>query len=273
MVHRDVDVPPDKKAALDALALLSGKWHPAVLAVLAHHGPVGFNDLLEAIPGVSGKVLTETLDSLQEAELVERTIVSEAPLRVEYELTAAGEGIEDVFGELAAWGGEYLDVVNPTVLVVDSDRRLTDMFSRWLLDRYAVVRAHSDEELDRHLGEEIDVVLFAEGVPGTDPKRILSAVRPECRTIMLVEERADFDILAVDCDGLLRKPVVSERLRETVEEQLIRQGESELRREFGALTAKRSFLESIYPSETLESNDGYRELCSRLETLEDQIED
>ena len=273
MVHRDVDVPPDVKTALDALALLSGKWQPAVLAVLAHQGPIGFNDLLEAIPGVSGKVLTETLDSLQETELVERTIVNEAPLRVEYELTGAGEGIGQVFDELAAWGDEYLDAVNPTVLVVDSDRRLTDMYSRWLSDRYAVVRAHSDEELDRQVGEEIDVVLFAEGVPGTDPERILSAVSPECRTIMLVEERADFDILEVDCDGLLRKPVVSERLCETIEEQLTRQGESERRREFGALTAKRSFLESIYPSETLESNDTFGELCSRLDTIEEQIED
>lgn len=273
MVHRDVDVPPDAKTALDALALLSGKWQPAVLAVLAHHGPAGFNDLLESIPGVSGKVLTETLDALQEAELVERTIVNEAPLRVEYELTVAGEGIEGVFEELAAWGEEYLDAVNPTVLVVDSDRRLTEMYSRWLEERYTVVRAHSDEELDRRCKEEIDVMLFAEGVPGTDPERILAAVRPECRTIMLVEERTDFDVLEIGCDELLRKPVVSERLREAVEEQLTRQGESDPQREFGSLGAKQSFLESIHPSETLAANDDYRELCSRLETLEAQLDD
>lgn len=271
MIHRDVDVPSDAKTALDALSLLSGKWQPAVLAVLVHQGPAGFNELLEAIPGVSGKVLTETLESLQEAELVERTIVSEAPLRVEYELTAAGEGIEGVFDELTAWGEGYFDAVNPTVLVVDSDRRLTDMYSRWLSDRYAVVRAHSDEELDR-LDEEIDVVLFAEGIPGTGPEQIRSGVHPECRTIMLVEERTGFDVLGVDCDGVLRKPVVRERLCEAVAEQLTRQGESTQQREFGALAAKRSFLESIYPSETLESDVDYRELRSRLETLESQLE-
>lgn len=272
MVHRDVDLPPETKAALDALELLSRKWHPIVLAVLSNRGPVGFNELLESIPDVSGKVLSDALDALDETNLVDRTVVSESPLRVEYELTAAGRDLDAVFDEFAAWANRHFDPVAPTILVADGDRRHTEMFSRWLAGGYIVDRAHSNEEVDAHLDAEVDVALVAESIPGTDARQVSETLHPDARTVLVVEERPDFDVVSVVCDDVIRKPVVREGLVEVIEEQLSRRGESAERRERAALEAKKSLLESVYSAETLASTDAYAELCSQLEALEEDGE-
>ncbi len=264
---------PDRQAALDAVAVLSGKWHPTVLIVLADRGPSGFNELLESVPGISGKVLTETLTALEDVDLVDRTVVSESPLRVEYALTPAGEDLDAVFDVLASWANRHLGSVVPTVLVADGDRRLTEMYGRWLDASYIAVRAHNDEEFEARFGDEIDVVLVAESVPGIAPERIAERVRPTAQVVLVVEERPGFDILAVECDGVVRKPLVREQLRSVLEEQLSRRGASEAVREYGTLAAKRSLLESHYSPETLAGNDTYETLCSRMDALEDRIED
>ena len=232
--------------------------------------PDGFRG--RAIPDVSGKVLTDTLDALDEANLVERTVVSESPLRVEYDLTPAGRDLDGVFDELATWANRHLDSVTPTILVADGDRRLTEMYGRWLTDRYTALRAHNDEEFEARLDGEVDVVLVAESMPGVDPGGISDAVGPDGRTVLVVEERPGFDVVSVECDGVVRKPIVRERLLAVVEEQLSRRGESAERREYGALASKQSLLESVYPAETLENNDAYAELCARLESLAARIE-
>jgi len=56
------------------------------------------------IPDISGKVLSETLETLVEADLIERTVISESPLRVEYGLTSAGKEMEPIFAALSEWG-------------------------------------------------------------------------------------------------------------------------------------------------------------------------
>lgn len=272
MTHQDVDVPPATRQALGALSLLSQKWQPVVLAVLTHQDTLGFNELLKAIPDISGKVLSDTLDALQDAGLVDRTVVSESPLRVEYELTAAGADIDGVFEELAAWSDAHLDTVTPTVLVAEEDRRITEMYSGWLSTRYTVLRAHDSEEIDSMLDEGLDVVLFAHRIPGVEPTRVPEVTPETCRTILLVDDRPDHDIVDIDCDDILQKPLVRERALDAVETQLSRQGESETEREIGALRAKKAALERAYSSETLAAREEYDELCSRLETFVDRIE-
>lgn len=272
MVYRDVDLPPERVAALDALELLSRKWDATILAVLDHNGPLGFNDILDAIPDISGKVLSDVLDDLKESDLIERTVVNAAPLRVEYDLAPAGEDLEPVFDALGTWREWNLESATPTVLVADGDRRLTELFGRWLSGRYVIARAHTGVEAEDQL-EEVDVLVVAESLPGTDPDTLSAAAPDDCRVVLAVEERPDPDLVAVDCDGVVRKPVVSERLVEVVDEQLSGKGSSPERRERDALAAKKSVLESVYAAQTLVGDDAYEELCSRLEMLADRVEE
>ncbi len=109
MGRNDILIPPDNRIALDALSLLSNKWEPVVVVVLLESGPLRFSELERAIPDISSNMLTETLTSLSEHGLVDRSVVSESPLTVTYELTDAGSALEPVFDSLATWGNEYID--------------------------------------------------------------------------------------------------------------------------------------------------------------------
>jgi DNA-binding HxlR family transcriptional regulator len=92
-------------------SLVGKKWHPVIIHRLLSEGPLGFNDLQEEVDGISSKVLSESLDDLEEKQIVSRTIVSEKPVRVEYALTDLGESLEPVVMSLAEWGDEHLDPV------------------------------------------------------------------------------------------------------------------------------------------------------------------
>jgi DNA-binding HxlR family transcriptional regulator len=95
-------------ALTSTAAILGRKWHPVIVHRLLRDGGLGFNALKEAVDGVSSKVLSDSLEHLEEHGLVDRTVVSEKPFRVEYTLTERGESLEPVITEMQAWGEEYL---------------------------------------------------------------------------------------------------------------------------------------------------------------------
>jgi len=88
--------------------LIGRKWHPVIVHRLLESGPMGFNDLESEVDGISSKVLSDSLDDLEEAKLVDRTIISEKPFRVEYSLTERGADLESVIEAMAEWGETHL---------------------------------------------------------------------------------------------------------------------------------------------------------------------
>jgi len=88
--------------------LIGRKWHPVIVHRLLEKGPLGFNALESEVDGISSKVLSDSLDDLEEAKLVDREIVSEKPFRVAYSLTERGEDLEDVIEAMAEWGRTHL---------------------------------------------------------------------------------------------------------------------------------------------------------------------
>ncbi len=88
--------------------VIGNKWHPVIVRLLLRDGPLGFSALQERMGGVTGKVLSESLEALAEDGVVERRVVNERPRRVEYSLTPAGEALEPVVEALGKWGDRYL---------------------------------------------------------------------------------------------------------------------------------------------------------------------
>lgn len=102
-----------------AAAILGRKWHPAIIYHLLDDGTLRYSELEERLHTVSGKVLSESLEDLEEKGLVERLVSDGRPVRVEYELTEHGEALEPVIGEMLEWGEEYLrDAESPSESVV-----------------------------------------------------------------------------------------------------------------------------------------------------------
>jgi len=89
--------------------VLGKKWHPLIVAELLEAGPLGFNELKGRVEGVSDKVLSESLDDLQARDLVDRTVIDDKPVRVEYSLTDWGEQLELVVTAMEEWGQRYVD--------------------------------------------------------------------------------------------------------------------------------------------------------------------
>jgi len=89
-------------------SLIGKKWHPVIVHRLLEHGPSGFNELKTNVDGISSKVLSESLDDLEEKRLVEREIISEKPFRVEYSLTEHGQSLQPVIFAMRDWGLDHL---------------------------------------------------------------------------------------------------------------------------------------------------------------------
>lgn len=93
-----------------AAEVLGRKWHPVIVhrLLVEDENGLGFNALEERVEGISSTVLSSSLDDLEENGIVNRAIVNEKPVRVEYTLTSRGESLEPVIEEMANWGEKYL---------------------------------------------------------------------------------------------------------------------------------------------------------------------
>jgi DNA-binding HxlR family transcriptional regulator len=84
------------------MALLGKRWTGLVLRVLLD-GPSRFCDFGNRIAGISDPILSERLKELEHQHLVQRRVVPETPVRVEYALTPKGEALREVLLLLHRW--------------------------------------------------------------------------------------------------------------------------------------------------------------------------
>jgi len=88
--------------------IIGKKWHPVIVHRLLQHGALRFNELSKEVDGITNKMLSQSLEDLEEKELVDREIVSEKHVAVEYSITERGQSLEPVIDSLEEWGKTYL---------------------------------------------------------------------------------------------------------------------------------------------------------------------
>ncbi len=91
--------------------LIGNKWKLLIIRNLLVR-PWRFNELQKSI-GISQKVLTDNLKSMEKDGLIIRTAYPEVPPRVEYSLSELGESMRPIIKSLETWGTEYLNIKNP----------------------------------------------------------------------------------------------------------------------------------------------------------------
>ena len=69
--------------------------------------PWRFNELKKNLEGISQKVLTDSLRSMEEDGLITRTVYPEVPPRVEYALSELGESLKPILDSMVEWGNMY----------------------------------------------------------------------------------------------------------------------------------------------------------------------
>ena len=86
--------------------IIGSKWKLLILRDLMQR-PWRFNELRKDLEGISQKVLTDSLRSLEVDGIVTRTVYPEVPPRVEYALSGLGETIRPILDAMAVWGASY----------------------------------------------------------------------------------------------------------------------------------------------------------------------
>ena len=86
--------------------LIDSKWKLLILRNLLAR-PWRFNELRKNLDGISQKVLTDSLRSMEEDGIITRTVYPEVPPRVEYALSELGESLRPVIKSMEEWGLEY----------------------------------------------------------------------------------------------------------------------------------------------------------------------
>ncbi|MFF4489597.1 winged helix-turn-helix transcriptional regulator [Streptomyces sp. NPDC001544] len=92
------------------LGRLSDKWVSLVVAALST-GPMRYSDLGRKIAGVSPKMLTQTLRTLERDGILSRTVTPSVPVRVDYELTPLGRSLAVLLTAVKGWAETHFDEV------------------------------------------------------------------------------------------------------------------------------------------------------------------
>ncbi|MFG3294638.1 winged helix-turn-helix transcriptional regulator [Streptomyces sp. NPDC048179] len=90
---------------------ISEKWACLTLAALVP-GPRRYSDISRTMAGVSPKMLTQTLRSLERDGLVSRTVTPSVPVRVDYELTALGRSLSELMASVKHWAETHIEEVH-----------------------------------------------------------------------------------------------------------------------------------------------------------------
>ena len=102
MAARRTKIRHDDCPVRDVLNRVGDKWSILVVAVL-RDGAMRFNELRRSVEGISQRMLTRTLRSLERDGLVARTVTPTTPPRVDYRLTRSGRTLLDPITALAEW--------------------------------------------------------------------------------------------------------------------------------------------------------------------------
>lgn len=93
------------------VTLIGSKWKLLIIRNLLAR-PWRFNALKKGLDGISQKVLTDNLRSMEEDGLILRTVYPEVPPRVEYSLSSLGESLKPILDSMADWGNAYKDTIS-----------------------------------------------------------------------------------------------------------------------------------------------------------------
>jgi DNA-binding HxlR family transcriptional regulator len=89
-----------------ASELIGRRWSGAIIYVLLK-SRCRFATLREAIPDITERMLSERLQELEHCGIVDRTVIPETPVRVEYSLTKKGRALMPVVNSIAEWAEKW----------------------------------------------------------------------------------------------------------------------------------------------------------------------
>jgi len=105
-----------------AIELVGRRWTGAIIYVLLR-ARCRFATLRDAIPDITDRMLSERLQELEQEGVVERTVIPETPVRVEYALTTKGLALAEAIEAVAQWAERWIPLPAATASPARTRRR------------------------------------------------------------------------------------------------------------------------------------------------------
>lgn len=162
-----------------------------------------------------------------------------------------------------------------TVLVVDDEKRVADLYATHLRQAYRVKVAYSGGKALELIDGTVNLVLLDRRMPELSGDEVLEQIRDagyDCRVIVVTAVEPDFDIIDMPFDDYLVKPVGETDIMDAVEQQLLLDSYDARLNEYFRLKAKLATLEGQRSVVELEADDRYEEMTVLAESLREDLE-
>ena len=165
---------------------------------------------------------------------------------------------------------------NPTVLVVDDEAEVADVYALRLRGEYDVETAYGGTAALETVDDSFDVVLLDRRMPDVPGDDVLPAIRDrglDIRVIMITAVDPDFDIVEMPFDDYLCKPVEKRDLVGAIDQQLTATRYDERLTEYLEVTSKLALLEAEKSAAELDGNEQIGELRDRADRLKADLDE
>lgn len=158
-----------------------------------------------------------------------------------------------------------------TVLVVDDDPQILDLYETYLAEEFTVRTAMYGDEAIGQIDDSVDVILLDRRMPDLSGDEVLQTIRDQgydCRVAMVTAVEPDFDLVDIGFDDYLVKPVTRQELIDEVELLLSRSAYDDHIREWMSLLSKRATLKRQKSTQELEGSAEYARLQQEIQDLQ-----
>lgn len=159
---------------------------------------------------------------------------------------------------------------NTTVLIVDDEEEVTDTYRDIMADTYSIEVANSGAAALETLTDAVDVVLLDRRMPRMTGDEILEEIRDRnvgCRVIMVTAVEPDIDIITMEFDEYLVKPVTGKQLNNVIERMLSRNRMDKQITQVISIGSRLATLESKLDQEQIEKSAEYSALRDEFHKL------
>jgi len=162
-----------------------------------------------------------------------------------------------------------------TVLVVEDEQELADLYAEYLTDSYEVQVVYSGEEAIEMVSDDIDAMLLDRRMPAVSGNEVLSTLERqniECRVALVTAVNPDFDIIDLRIDDYVVKPITRREMHETVERLLRIDEYNERMQELTSKKLKRNVLEVEKTRAELQESEEFDRLTEEIARIEETVE-
>ncbi len=162
------------------------------------------------------------------------------------------------------------------VVVVDDEERVADVYATFLADDHDVEVAYGGEEALDVVDATVDVVLLDRRMPGLHGDEVLERLRDrgyDGRVVMVTALDPGYDIIDMDFEQYVCKPIDRDELRTIVRRELLRSNYDDALQEYLRLQSKVTTISEDHPDPAASDDERVRALRDRLDDLRDGLLD